>query len=221
MNSGVCDEVSVPEHEVGGHGVLDQDIWSSFSCWPVSRSVCSRETTNGDTWTRKKRFVMGMGSQNDGGCWEGPQHAPRTLQNQEGRCSKARGPGAATPKGGRTIDVSARERGKERALPPLFSSSSASMDGGIPTHRPRLLSRQTQMPMALFRKHPRSHTQHLGVSDRSINSLPPARMLGRLTASGKRQGPRGLHPSFSVSILAGRNTREASTTRLDRCSPPE
>lgn len=44
MNSRVCDEVSVPEHEVGGHGVLDQDIWSSFSCWPVSRSACSRET---------------------------------------------------------------------------------------------------------------------------------------------------------------------------------
>lgn len=166
MNSRVCDEVSVPEHEVGGHGVLDQDIWSSFSCWPVSRSACSRETEPTEIpghvrrdslweWARKTMEAAGKAR----------SMPPRTLQNQEGRCSKARGPGAATPKGGRIIDVSARERGKERALPPLFSSSSASMDGGIPTHRPRLLSIWTQMPMALFRKHPRSHTQHLGVSD--------------------------------------------------------
>lgn len=35
MNSGVCDEMSVPEHEMGGHRDPDRDIWSRFSRWPV------------------------------------------------------------------------------------------------------------------------------------------------------------------------------------------
>lgn len=188
----------------------------------VSVSVLQRNRTNGDTWTRKKRFVMGMGSQNDGGCWEGPQHAPRTLQNQEGRCSKARGPGAATPKGGRIIDVSAREReGKNvpslhflALVQPQWIAGSAPtvLDYSVFGLKCRWLSSGNTL----------AATPSIWASlTCSINSLPPARILGRLTASGKRQGPRGLHPSFSVSILAGRNTREASTTRLDRCSPPE
>lgn len=222
MNSRVCDEVSVPEHEVGGQEVLDQDIWSSFSCWPVSRSACSRETEPTEIpghvrrdslweWARKTMEAAGKARSMPPACCRTRKADARRHEDQELR----------RPRAGEQSTSQLEREGKNvpslhflALVQPQWMAGSAPtvLDYSVFGLKCRWLSSGNTL----------AATPSIWASlTCSINSLPPAPMLGRLTASGKRQGPRGLHPSFSVSISAGRDTREASTARLDRCSPPE
>lgn len=182
---------------MGGHRDLDQDIGSSFACWPVYQSACSRETEPTEIPGYIRRDLL----------WEWAHKIVEAAEKSHSmppaswRTRKADGTVQPELEGTRTrsCDVQEQEKNRrlssgerERICPPstFFVLVQPQRMVGCP---PTLLG--TIFNYSVFRLKCRwifsGNTLAATPSIRasltcSINDLPPAQMLGRFTASGRR-----------------------------------